>query len=92
MTSVQEETIIQKATKIEPEIKEIIEQNPYEEKGIFNSEALLFISIVEILDVDKIIESGRARGHSTKILSEYFANTDVEIVSIEKKRGEKMTK
>lgn len=79
--------IIEKAAESEERLATIIKNEPYEEKGVFNSELLLFITVVELLEPDRIVESGRARGHSTKVLAQYFENQDIDIVSIEQVRG-----
>ena len=55
----------------------------YESKGIFNSEMLLFVSLVNYFNVKLIIESGRANGQSTKIIAKYFNNPEYRIISIE---------
>jgi predicted O-methyltransferase YrrM len=59
----------------------------YDFYGMWYSELLIFCLICKKTDCDTILESGRARGFSTKILSEYFSGTDVEIISIEHKKG-----
>lgn len=63
----------------------------YEAKGIINSEMLLFLGISEHLKVRRIIESGRARGQSTKITAEYFKDEPTDIFSIEKDKYTKDT-
>lgn len=63
----------------------------YETKGIINSEMLLFFGISEYLKVRRIIESGRARGQSTKITAEYFKDEPIDIFSIEKDKYTKDT-
>lgn len=45
----------------------------HEIKGVLSSEMLLFCSLTRHLGVANIIESGRARGNSTQMLAEYFA-------------------
>jgi len=55
----------------------------YEERGIIHSEMLAVLSVVKDLNVDFIIESGRARGQSTAILAEALKNSNVSIISIE---------
>jgi len=46
----------------------------------------LFTSVVELLGVGLVIESGRARAQSTKVLGSYFTDNKVEIKSIENKK------
>jgi len=56
----------------------------HEPKGIFPSEALLIISLAHGLNVSRLVESGRARGYSTRLFAEYFKDdADFEIVSID---------
>lgn len=81
------ESLVEKAAESETRLATILKNEPYEEKGVFNSELLLFISVVELLEPDRIVESGRARGHSTKVLAEYFEDRDIDIISIEQIRG-----
>lgn len=54
---------------------------PYEYKGILYSEILFMLACCENITPNRIIESGRARGQSTLLLS--LAFPDREIVSIE---------
>ena len=81
------ERLVKQAADSEARLSAIVEDEPYEDKGVFNSELLLFISVVEFLEPNRIVESGRARGHSTKVLARYFEKRDIDIVSIEKSRG-----
>ena len=67
-------------TRFEMAVKDIL----YQPKGIFNSEMLLVCAIAEQLGVNRIIESGRARGYSTIVLANYFRDeNDLKIDSIE---------
>lgn len=63
--------------------KEKVKGIKYKLKGIFNSEMLLFISVVKHFGINLIIESGRASGQSTKIIAENFNNQQYKIYSIE---------
>lgn len=64
--------VIQACEKHVKEFKGVVDQTGYEVKGIFNSEMLMLVSIVRELDVKIIIESGRARGQSTAIISKFL--------------------
>jgi len=55
----------------------------YTVKGIINSELLLVCSVIKMLECTLIIESGRARGQSTKVLADFFGTSDYNIHSIE---------
>lgn len=62
---------------------------PYEHRGIPHSELLLFIELCAKFEIDTIIESGRARGQSTFILSKYlygenFDHGKVHVHSVER--------
>jgi len=63
--------------------KNIINKIEYEPHGILNSEMLLMISLVKYLKLNLIIESGRGRGQSTKIIAESFKNPKYRIISID---------
>jgi hypothetical protein len=58
-----------------------IAAEPYERRGIIHSEMVLIIHTARRLGIEVVIESGRARGQSTALLSKYLP--DVEIHSIE---------
>lgn len=60
----------------------------YEERGILHSEMLAVCSVIQNLDIDMVIESGRYRGQSTEILAKYFSDTNTKIVSIERNKDE----
>ena len=51
-----------------------IKSIPYEARGIYNSELALICSMMKILGLNVVLESGRARGHSTYALSLIFKN------------------
>lgn len=55
----------------------------YEERGILHSEMLAVCGVCDRLGVGVIIESGRARGQSTRVLSDYFAGTPTRVMSLE---------
>jgi len=55
----------------------------YEERGVLHSEMLAVCSAFEALGVDVVIESGRCRGQSTRILAEFFAGAPTKVVSVE---------
>lgn len=66
-----------------PIIEELCRE-PYEPRGILNSEMALIIGLAKAYSIDLFIESGRARGQSTYLLAKYLP--DVEIHSIERSR------
>ncbi len=55
----------------------------YQVKSVHPSEMLMFVSVTKYLNIKRIIESGRARGQSTKIIAKSFKNKEYEIISIE---------
>ena len=81
--ALKKEDIINLCSKNLRKFEDVVKELNYEIKGIFNSEMLMFISIVDYFKPKLIIESGRARGYSTKIISEFFKNTNFRIHSIE---------
>ena len=57
----------------------------YESRGVLHSEMLAACSACDELDVDLIIESGRARGQSTLTFAKYFQDKGADIISIDYK-------
>ncbi len=68
-----------------PRLAEIAAE-PHEPRGIFNSEMAAVLAIAKLLDVTMVVESGRARGHSTRLLAKYLGNAGVEIHSFDRER------
>ena len=58
-----------------------IAEEPYEPRGIPNSEMAFIIYAIRHLNCNTVIESGRARGQSTYMLAKYLP--DAEIHSVE---------
>ncbi len=75
--------IIQICEEYLPRFEKSIKNLKFEPKGIFNSEMLLFTALTKKLGVKLIIESGRARGQSTKIIAENFKDPQNQIISVE---------
>jgi hypothetical protein len=75
--------IIASATSCEQLFQSILHSETYQPRGIFNSEALLLATVIKELDVKHIIESGRARGHSTNLLAKFFDDGELQITSID---------
>jgi len=69
------ESIYKKSWEQEDLIKEISKVK-YLPRGVYNSEMLLVISVLKFLNVETVLESGRARGHSTQLISEILKNDD----------------
>jgi hypothetical protein len=63
-----------------------IGEQTYEPKGIFNSEMAAVIATSLAMDVDTIIESGRARGHSTLLLARHLGPAGIAIESFDRSR------
>jgi hypothetical protein len=55
----------------------------FEPYGIYNSEMAGVIAVCRNLGIELVIESGRARGHSTYVLAKYLGPMGVEIHSVE---------
>ena len=66
----------------EEKFKSIVDSMTFRPCGVWYTDAFLFLSICDLLDVDLIIESGRAWGVSTEIFAKYFKN--IEIHSFER--------
>lgn len=63
------------------------ESSVFEPKGIFHSELLMAFTIARELGVEKIIESGRARGQSTELIARICKIHGIEFHSIEYDRS-----
>lgn len=61
---------------------EAIAAEPYEHRGIIHSEMALIIGTVRRLGVEVVIESGRARGQSTYMLSKYLPHVLIHSVEM----------
>lgn len=79
----QKTDIIAACQKTLPTFTQTLTDETYQLRGILNSEALLITALAEHFGVKHIIESGRARGHSTNLLAKHFTDTDVHITSID---------
>lgn len=75
--------IIDTSASLESDFITTLKGEKYQLRGILNSEALLIIAVAEYYGVKHIIESGRARGHSTNLLAKYFTGSDTKITSID---------
>jgi len=88
VTILKQNELIPLAESILPEFTEILKQShPYEIKGIFHSEMLMFCSIMTKYMPEQIIESGRARGQSTEIIARWSANHKINFHSIESNKS-----
>ena len=65
----------------EKKFQRIVDEMDFRPCGIWYTDAFLFLSICDLLEVDMIIESGRAWGVSTELFAKYF---DFEIHSVER--------
>lgn len=78
------ETILDMANENEVRFNQAIDPVSFDKAGMWFSELFVFAIISEYIGCSRIIESGRSRGVSTKVLSNYFErNEDVEIISID---------
>ena len=60
-------------------------REPYEHRGILNSEIALILYVCRRLKIERLIETGRARAQSTYLLGKYLP--DVQIYSVELRSG-----
>lgn len=73
--------IISSAIKLLPKLSPVFNDVDYELKGVLYSEALFIAACLYEKEINKILESGRARGQSTLLLAKMFPET--EIISYE---------
>lgn len=78
-------SVIDNAAMHVDQFNNIIEQIPYEEKGVLYSEIFFIWLCLRESKPNRILESGRARGQSTLLLSHCFPDT--EIISVEFEEG-----
>lgn len=78
-------TKLLKATLSFPFLQQLAHE-PYEPRGIMNSEMALILGVAHALGIDLFLESGRARGQSTYLLGKYLPSVDIH--SFEFKRDE----
>ncbi len=57
---------------------------PYSIRGILHSEMALVLGFCQKLDIEVVIESGRARAQSTYILCKYLPNTPIYSIEMRK--------
>lgn len=67
------------------ELRELAAAVPYESKGILYSEILFLVACLRDVRFDRIVESGRARGQSTLLLSKAFPKKKVLSVEYSEK-------
>jgi len=73
---------------LEKEIVSMITDLQYEDRGIYNSELVLICSMMKMCKINNVFESGRARGHSTYVLSEHLSKEiNSKIVSVDYERN-----
>lgn len=68
-----------------PDIEEL-QNEGYEPRGILPSEMAVVVALARAYDIELFIESGRARGQSTKIIAKYLP--EVEVHSFELHRDD----
>lgn len=92
--------LIEIVSKYTPEYRKKTGENPYQERGVLPSEALLICSIIKDSGIKNLYESGRARGYSTKIFGDFFrddkylkiTSIDIDRNSNDSKYSEKILK
>jgi len=73
---------VEHATGLLPDYQRCVEGRSYEPKGILFSEMLFLAGVARQLRVERIVESGRARGQSTLVLARTFP--EIPVVSVER--------
>lgn len=61
-------------------IIDALAREPYEPRGILNSEMALILGLAKAYNIDLFIESGRARGQSTYLLAKHLPNAHIDSV------------
>jgi hypothetical protein len=75
------ETLADRARRLVPDTRDWPRLAPYERKGILYSEVVFLLACLEGTRFNRLIESGRARGQSTLLLS--LALPEHQLISIE---------
>lgn len=83
MNILSKERIIDICKEREGDFSEYLKCSTYERKGIFHSELLLVYAMCLELQINSIVESGRARGQSTCILAKGVEKQNIRVKSIE---------
>ena len=66
--------------------EKICDESMFDLKGVLPSEMLFLCSLTKHFKVDALIESGRARGVSTALISSFFQNGSTHVCSVENTR------
>ena len=82
-------TLKQLRDKNHDRFRKAIKESRYDLMGMWYSEIFIFCLLCDYFECTDIIESGRARGVSTEILSNYYEGADVTIISIDNRPGSK---
>jgi len=77
------ETVVEHAREHSDRFQRAVDETSPDRYMMWYSELFLFASLCELTDCDQVIESGRARGVSTLVLSKYFEGSDTNIISID---------
>ena len=64
--------LIAAARRASPRFWSVATQVPYRPMGVFFSEALALVAMVELVGATHLIESSTARGQSTELLARFF--------------------
>ena len=76
--------MIAAARRASPRFWSVATQVPYRPMGVFFSEALALVAMVELVGATHLIESGTAQGQSTELLARYFEGTPLRIITIDR--------
>jgi hypothetical protein len=74
-------TVISNSKALIPRLGQVCQETDYEDKGILYSEILFIAACLHNKNINRILESGRARGQGTLLLAKVFPKT--KIVSLE---------
>ena len=76
--------LIAAARRASPRFWSVAAQVPYRPMGVFFSEALALVAMVELVGATHLIESGTAQGQSTELLARFFEGTPLRIITIDR--------
>lgn len=76
--------VIAAARRASPRFWSVAAQVPYRPMGVFFSEALALVAMVELVGATHLIESGTAQGQSTELLARFFEGTPLRIITIDR--------
>jgi len=78
------EEVLRQASRLRDQYERIVKNVPYEVLGVLNSEVLFLLAAVGSHRPTQVLESGRARGQSTRLLGLCFPEVPVRSVEFDR--------